>query len=831
MVRLQRVYRLASYGNDEPLFHTGDGTPLYHGRYFSDTPENLPSGYEILETDDYLILGRTLEDGRVIQSVSLTEAWAVTELNPYREDVFITIEKTNQLEEGQILEFTLALKYSGYRDGNRFYSHINAIDFYQNRDLLQVWGEDDGRLLRLEALTEHPYPGAASSLVLPYNGLFYNHAIFQVFDAERGRHVDAPGRPFFIGTTRPLRVVTSGAIELEDGRILLPGDFIRLSDTLANGETPRLNGTMIANQDSTAVEVFVPLKRTEEDLSVPHLSPQAGYRVINTPPPPPPDDGDAEADAPAAEATGFGQIVAGLGDVNGDLVDDVAIVALPPPADPAAARVATVFGVAGERGNDRVLLDLAEASEDTFFQLELTGLPEGQRPAVEAAGDVNSDGYGDFLVTAPAGSDGGARVWLFYGNRTLFEDLTAADAELLVFGPEAIGLGTQPLLGSAGDFNGDGYDDVFVRLTDASATESPTRLAVLFGSDEGLGDLGALVAGGATLTPDTLPAGRGFFITHASGESVSFASDAASVGDVNGDGFSDFVVVSSGQNWLLYGSETPAASVEVTQLRAGQGLVVSGLGSPGDDTPVAVRAAGDLNEDGFSDFWLGAPGAGSGSGSDPGSYAIYGSVEYRSTGQRADFTPPGPVVIPDSGGAPGDLSGAVVLRGDAADDLLVGGSMTRVWLGGAGDDLLSLTDSEFVRLDGGLGVDRIGLGLAVSLSSDTLAGRARSVEGFVLAQDSRLELSASSLYRLTESRDNGDSVAEAAGLRTAFAALPASSSSEPWGSVWFHLSGSGTVSLTEPGWSAETHFLPNLHAYRLENLVLLVDSALHLEAA
>ena len=105
-----------------------------------------------------------------------------------------------------------------------------------------------------------------------------------------------------------------------------------------------------------------------------------------------------------------------------------------------------------------------------------------------------------------------------------------------------------------------------------------------------------------------------------------------------------------------------------------------------------------------------------------------------------------------------------------------------MWLGGAGDDVLSLTDSEFVRLDGGLGVDRVGLGLSVTLSSDTLAGRARSVEGFVLSQKSRLELSASSLYRLTESRDNGDSVAEAVGLGTAFAARSRSSgaaSSEP----------------------------------------------------
>ncbi len=794
---LQRVYRLVSYRSDEPLLYTDGGRPLYHGDYFSGASEDLPSGYDILETDDYLIVGRALEDGRVIQSVSLTEAWLVTDLDlaPNR---ILALEKKLRLEAGQILEFTLALTDVNGRK-------INVLDFYQDGDLLQAQG--GGNLVRLVAHTEK------MKLVsrVTHNGLFYAH-IPGLAPYHGHEYRSKP-----LGETTRVRVVTDGVVELEDGRILLPGSFIRESDTLANGETPVFEDGMLTNQTSTETEVFVPLSRTEAALSVHHLSPEAGYRVTYTPP------------AGDKGETGFGQIIAGLGDVNGDLVDDVAIVALPPDS----ADTATVFGVAGERGRERGLLDLAEAPKDSFFRLELTGLPEGQRPVVEAAGDVNSDGFRDFLVTAPGA---GARVWLFYGNRTLFESLTATDAELLVFGPESpvaldpaesVGLGTQPLLGSAGDFNGDGYDDVFVRFTDPSAADSPTRLAVLFGLDDGLADLGAVVAGGATLTPDTFPAGRGFFITHASGESISFASDAASVGDVNGDGFSDLVVVSSGQSWLLYGSETPAASVEVTQLRAGQGLVVSGLGSPGDETPVAVRAAGDLNEDGFSDFWLGAPESGSGSGSGSESYTVYGSVEYRSTGQRSDFTPPGPVVTPDGGGSPGDR----ILRGDADDDTLVGGSDTRVWLGGSGDDVLSLTDSEFVRLDGGLGVDRVGLGLSITLSSDTLAGRARSIEGFVLSQKSRLELSASSLYRLTESRDNGDSVAEAVGLGTAFAALPASSSEPPWGSVWFHLSGSGTVSLTEPGWSAETNFLPNLHAYRLENLVLLVEDALHLEAA
>ncbi len=566
---LQRVYRLVDYGTEEPLLYTTEGRPLYHGSYFSGASEGLPSGYEILETDDYLIVGRTLADGRVVQSVSLTEAWIVTDLdmNP---NPAITLEKTPRLEVGQTWKFPLTLS-----EVWNPHIHINVLDFYPNGDLLQVW--DNGNLVRLRAFTYDPRPGQYG--MIEYNGFFYNHTIGYTL----------------IGDTRPLRVVESGAVELEDGRLLLPGHVIREDDTLANGQAAMFEDGVLANQTSTEVEVFVPLNRTEEELSVPHLSPQAGYRVINTPHTPPPDGGDDDTDEDETddtaepEATGFGQIVAGLGDVNGDLVDDVAILTLPPDS----ADTATVFGVAGERGNDRVLLDLAEAPEDSFFQLDLAGLPEGQSPAVQAAGDVDSDGYGDFLVTAPAADTGagtGARVWLFYGNRTLFESLTAEDAELLVFGPESVGLGEQPLLGSAGDFNGDGYDDVFVRLTDPSATDSPTRLAVLFGSDEGLGDLAAVVAGGATLMPDTLPAGRGFFITHASGEAVSFASDAASVGDVNGDGLSDLVVASSGQNWLLYGSETPAASVEVTQLRAGQGLVVSGLEAPsGDARSAAAR--------------------------------------------------------------------------------------------------------------------------------------------------------------------------------------------------------------------------------------------------
>ena len=273
-------------------------------------------------------------------------------------------------------------------------------------------------------------------------------------------------------------------------------------------------------------------------------------------------------------ATNFGQAVSSAGDFNADgLVDFV--VGAP--------------GTDNGRGGT-AYIHFGDATLDTDVDLTLTGyLPSGQFGySVASAGDVNSDGYDDLIVGAPSSTDtfqSDGRAYVFFGG------VSPDSASDLILVGDQLGAYLGNAVGSAGDFNGDGHDDLIVgaMLHDARGPDTG-RAYVYWG--------GPLF----DALPDVTLTGEAQF--------QQFGIAVGSVGDMNGDGFDDVVIgadrYSNAQTFV------GRAYVYFGRPLAGSGhqpvpdLIMTGqeerefFGS-------SLGGVGDVNGDGYDDFVVGAP--------------------------------------------------------------------------------------------------------------------------------------------------------------------------------------------------------------------------------
>jgi hypothetical protein len=269
--------------------------------------------------------------------------------------------------------------------------------------------------------------------------------------------------------------------------------------------------------------------------------------------------------------------------------------------------------------------------------------------SVSSAGDVNGDGFDEVIVgaplfDAPESNEGLARV--YYGapeGPSMTADWSVdSDKTSASFGCS---------VSDAGDVDGDGFDDVIVgaEYYDFDGGEDYEGGAfVYYGS-----------AGGLAFDP---------LWTANGGQGAScFGHSVSSAGDVNGDGYDDVIVgahkydnghTNEGRAFVFHGSASglsPTAdwTAESDQTNAYFGVSVSG--------------AGDVNGDGYDDVIVGAHGYYNGEGSEGLAFVYYGSASGLST--TADWVGEGNQVAAYFGFS---VSGAGDVNDDGYDDVIVG---------------------------------------------------------------------------------------------------------------------------------------------------------------
>ena len=380
-----------------------------------------------------------------------------------------------------------------------------------------------------------------------------------------------------------------------------------------------------------------------------------------------------------------GQSVSGIGDINGDGIDDLLIGA--PFADPGGRTDAGQgYVVFGTQAGFPAALELATLNGANGVMLNGIQDLDNTGWSVSGAGDINGDGITDLLIGArnadPDGRTDAGRSYVVFGTQA---GVPAALELATLNGTNGFmlnGINASDQAGywvsDARDINGDGVADLLIGapFADPGGRTDAGQSYVVLGNRAGFSatlELGALNGTNGVML-------NGINAGDRAGNSVSGA------GDVNGDGINDLIIgalsadpdgrINAGQSYVVFGAQADFSSVlELAALNGANGFRLNGV-SAYDYSGDWVSSAGDVNGDGLDDLIISAHVADPGGRTDAGqSYVVLGN--------RAGFPPI--LELADLGDGTGvkingiqsfdragRVSGAGDINGDGVDDILIG---------------------------------------------------------------------------------------------------------------------------------------------------------------
>ena len=389
----------------------------------------------------------------------------------------------------------------------------------------------------------------------------------------------------------------------------------------------------------------------------------------------------------------LGYSVSSAGDFNDDGFNDIVVgayEATPPGFRGLAGKAYILYGntsfsspfdVNTLSGTNGVIINGISQRDNTGF-------------SVASAGDFNGDGISDVVIGAYRADTNNAdagKAFVVYGAKNHSSTLELKDMNSNEVGVIQ-GLYTSDKLGtsvsSAGDFNGDGIDDIII------GSQGFGESCVVYGS-----------ANFRTISIGDLDGKNGIIIDEMTSRSNDFGYSVSSAGDFNGDNISDVIVGapksqdgyhSQGDAYIIYGKTNYTKELETNSygqkilnvspsfqtgdaVYRNYSLLLRGDQSEGGQFGYSVSQVGDINGDGYDDVLIGAR-AGNQDGSDGESwtglvYLLYGSSEYAGFIKAADWSSNLGFIIEgtDPKGYLGwSLSSAGDFNGDGYGDIIIG---------------------------------------------------------------------------------------------------------------------------------------------------------------
>jgi hypothetical protein len=257
--------------------------------------------------------------------------------------------------------------------------------------------------------------------------------------------------------------------------------------------------------------------------------------------------------------------------------------------------------------------------------------------SVSDAGDINGDGFDELLIGAPGADLNGQHYagasYVVFGKPGGFStslNLSSLNGNNgFVINGIDVGDDLGKSVSSAGDINGDGFDDLLIVApgADPNGQSYAGESYVVFGKAGSFG---------ASFDLSTLNGRNGFVINSSDDNPDDYSNISASdAGDVNGDGFDDLLVgvpnttlngqINAGSSYVVFGKVGGfSASLNLSDIDGSNGFVINGI-DEFDRSGFSVSSAGDVNSDGFDDLLIRASGADFSGQSYAGeSYVVFG---------------------------------------------------------------------------------------------------------------------------------------------------------------------------------------------------------------